>query len=193
MKTSKKRTRLGAALFFIPIAILLGVVVYAFLTSSTSPNGTLIIRAQTSGKYYGSMQIHVSASVSGTGGVTPFNLTLSQGAYTVVFSAVSGYTAPPSSRVAVSAGRSSYAVGVYTPIPAVIAVGESGFNVTKASALAGVTPVIWVNEVSGYAVMNISPVGRVLIPPGGNYTYVFETTGSFSFAEGSHSGTVSVS
>ena len=92
----------------------MAVVVYAIVSAVGSPNGTLVVEAQSSGK--NSVSLGVSVSINGQKATTPATLTLSQGTYTVTFSAVPWYTTPPARVVLVPAAKTSYVVGTYNPI-----------------------------------------------------------------------------
>jgi hypothetical protein len=118
-------------------------------------------------------------TVSGT---TPMTLSLSQGSYTVTFSALAWYTTPPPKYVTVLSGKDSYAVGVYDPIVEYVSVGGGQFNRTSLAVEHGVTPVVWVNPSSEDQIIFSQLTGRVEVPPMQNFTYVFQQKGTFTFS-----------
>ena len=155
----------------------MAVVVYAIVSAVGSPNGTLVVEAQSSGK--NSVSLGVSVSINGQKATTPATLTLSQGTYTVTFSAVPWYTTPPARVVLVPTAKTSYVVGTYNPIEEFVSVGGGGFNRTSLSVLHGVTPVVWVNPSTTDQVIYSPPMGKVDIPPMQNFTYVYPQAGTF--------------
>ncbi len=181
MKRAKKRNPIGTLLFLIPIIVVSGVVAYAVVTGAGSTNGTLVVEAQSMSKYFPAKALTVTASVGSHTSVTPYNLTLTQGAYTVTFAAIQWYTAPPPKAVDVIAGRASFAVGAYQPIIDAVSVRGDQFNVTSLGAMHGVTPVIWVNPTSDFVTISGSPLGRVSIAPTQNFTYIFQQPGTYGF------------
>lgn len=179
MKRSRNK-RLGRLAFFLPTMVLVGAVVYALLFSGVTADGTLVVQAQSS---YGlsSKYISATATVGSRTATTPYDLSLSQGTYSVTFLQLKGYHTPPPRSVAVIGGQTSYAVGVYTPILDIIGVNPGGFNVTKADGIHDVTPYVWVNTGSE-SVQIKSSVFNVVISPGENYTRIFQSAGAYTVA-----------
>jgi hypothetical protein len=187
MKGRKKRGRFGTLLFTVPILVVALAVAYQLISVTYFNTGTLIVQAQSSAKYYPSVFLNVSVSVStlsgntGTqGGRTPLTLTLTQGAYALAFPSLQWYSAPQSRMVSILAGKTSFSVGVYDPIVKGVAIVSNQFNVTTISAKHAVTPVVWVNKMSGYAIIEGAPNGTIMIQPRSNYTYVFQTPGTYA-------------
>jgi hypothetical protein len=187
MKGRKKRGRYGTLLFAVPIVVVVLAVAYQLISVTYFNTGTLVVQAQSSARYYPSVFLNVSASVgalSGSTGTqegqTPLTLSLTQGAYTVSFPTVQWYSAPQSRMVNILAGKTSYAVGVYDPIVKGVAIESNQFNATAISAKHGVTPVVWVNKMNSYAVVQGAPTGTIMIQPMTNYTYVFQTPGKYT-------------
>lgn len=173
---------MGKLIFFIPVVIVLAIVAFAFVSFLTVQTGTLIVRAESSGRYSPSVILHPEVSVGSTTQVAPFNLTLPQDQYTVVFGSLTWYETPPPRTLELSLGKTEFAVGVYSPIMKGISVTQNGFNTTNITALHGVTPVVWIN-VGGLPVsIEVSGGGRVLVNPSRNYTVVFSSTGTFTFS-----------
>ena len=182
MKGRRKGSRLGTLLFLIPILLVVALVAYAIIGTTSFKNGTLIVKAQTSTRYYATEFLNVSVSVAGRPGVTPFTLSLSPGTYTVSFPAQRWFTSPQSKTVTVTPGGTAYAVGVYDPIPVSVSVGQSKFNTTSVTVLHKVTPLVWINPSSDYEVITSSLTGRMIIPPMQNDTFVFQYRGTFAFS-----------
>lgn len=182
MKGQKRRHRLGTLLFFIPVLLVLALVAYAIIDTSGLRNGTLVVKAQTSTRYYPAEYLNVSVSVAGRSGITPFTLSLPQGTYIVSFPAQRWFSSPPSRTVNVTGGGTSYVVGVYDPIPVLVSVSQSGFNVTSVTVLHKATPLTWVNPSPSYEVLTSSLTGRIIVAPLQNYTYVFQSIGTFAFS-----------
>ena len=181
MRGRKKGDRFGTLLFAIPIVLVIAVVAYAVIGTASFANGTLIVRAQTSDRFYPAEYLNVTVIAAGKSGTTPFTLSLPQGTYTVTFPSQRWFTSPPSRTVNVTSGGNSFVVGVYGPIPVPVSVSQSKFNTTKISVLHRVTPVVWINPTSAYDVISSNLTGRIIIAPMQNYTYVFQEPGSFSF------------
>ena len=179
--TRKRERRIGTLLFLIPILVIMAFVAYAIIDGAPSYDGTLVISAQTSTRYYPAEYLNVSVGVSGQSGTTPFTLTLAQGTYTVSFTVARGFFTPADRSVNVTAGVTSYAVGVYDPIPVLVSVGQDKFNTTGVTVLHGITPLVWTNPTSQYEVVTSSLTGQILIPPMQNSTYVFQSQGTYSF------------
>jgi hypothetical protein len=182
MKRHKAKRRLGILLFLVPLVIIGTVVAYQLVQGTYSQKGTLIVRAQSSARYYRSVGLNVSATVGSGSGVTPFELELTQGAYKVIFSMQKGYHTPPERLVNLPSGKTSYVVGVYDPIVETVSVNHSQFNSTELFAMHGVTPVVWVNEMSDTVVIYSDLTGRVSIAPSQNFTYIFQRAGVFAFS-----------
>ncbi len=169
-------------LFLIPIILIAAVVSYAIIEAGGSQNGKLIVEAQSSSRYYSPRSLNVDARVNGLTGTTPFNLTLAQGTYTVTFLGQRWYNAPPAKTVNVTAGKSSFVVGTYSPIVDFVSVAGGEFNASATAAMHGVTPVVWVNPTTEYVVIQSTPTGTVAIPPMGNYTFVFQHAGTYGIS-----------
>jgi len=182
MKARGKRTRFGTLVFLIPILLVAALVAFAVIDTTNLQKGTLIVRAQTSARYYPALALDVPVSISGKAGTTPFNLTLSAGTYTVDFPAQRWFVAPHPRTVNLTAGGTSYVVGTYSPIPVFVSVDQNHFNTTSVEVLRAITPVIWVNPSSNYEVISSSLTGSLFIPPLQNYTYVFRGQGTFTFS-----------
>lgn len=201
MKTSKKnQRRIGTLLFFVPMLIIIGLVVYAFI-QVTAP-GTLVVNALGHDSYVnGSSQgspIQASFTVVDSSGktvhsgTTEATFSLSSGTYTVTYGSQEWYTTPSDVTIAVPNGMKVYSVGVYQVIPTAVSISQSGFNSTQVSALEAVTPVIWINN-SGQLVILSVQSAKVPLEPGQNYTRIFQNAGSVAFSEGSvPSGTLQV-
>lgn len=182
MKRHTAKRRLGILLFLVPLMIIGTVIAYQLVQGIYSQTGTLIVRAQSSARYYRSAGLNVSATVGVASGVTPFELELTQGTYKVKFSEQKWYHTPPERLVNVPNGKSSYIVGVYDPIVDEVLIGNSKFNSTELTAMHGVTPVVWINEMSESVVIDSSLTGRVSIAPSQNFTYIFQKVGVFTFS-----------
>ena len=180
-------------MFFIPILIVLFLIALALLSGATGTTGVLVVHAQSSAS--SSTQLRVSAKVNGETLTTPFNLTLNQGSYVVDFNPLTWYTAPIPETILLSAGKTAYAVGVYTPVERTIAISSNGFNQTSVTALHGVTPLVWMNEAGFPLVLDVQGLQAVPLQAGQNYTHVFQSAGKFSFSifETSAQGLVTVS
>ena len=187
------RDRFGRLVFFIPILIVLLLVAFALWSGATGTSGVLMVRAQSASS--ASTSLPASVSVNGETSTVPFNLTLAQGSYVVTFNPLGWYTAPPPETVVVPAGKTSYAVGVYTPVERVVAISNDGFNQTSITALHGVTPVVWVNEAGSPVVLDVQGVKAVPLEAGQNYTQVFQSAGKFAYSifNTSEQGRVTVS
>jgi hypothetical protein len=182
MRRSKKDGRIGTLLFLIPILLVVALVAYALVGTSTFRNGTLTVEAQTSSTYYQSRPLNESVSISGMKGITPFTVSLAQGTYVVTFASASWFSSPPQRVVNVTGGTHSFVVGTYSPIPVHVSVSSNRFNATRIQAMHAVTPVVWENLVNDYTVITSTLTGEVIIPPLQNYTYVFQRTGTFYFS-----------
>jgi hypothetical protein len=182
MKGRKRRGRFGTLLFALPIVLIALVVAYQLISETYFNSGTLSVAAQSSGKYYPQVVLKVTATVGTQAGTTPFTLSVTQGTYTVNFSPMPWYSTPLSRTVSVVAGRTSYAVGVYDPIVKGVSVEANQFNVTSISAKHGVTPLVVINKMSVYAVIQGGPTGTIIIQPSQNYTNVFGSAGTYTFS-----------
>lgn len=196
MKNRKKRGKFGTLLFALPIAVFVLVIAYQLISETYFNSGTLVVAAQSSGKYGPVVGLNVSVSVESRGGTTPITLSLVQGTYMVIFPSVQWYSTPESRSVGVVAGRTAYVLGVYDPIVKGVSIEGSQFNGTTVSAKHGVTPLVLINKMSGYAVLMGAPDGTIIIQPARNYTHVFQSTGTYMltlFGTSSPSLTVVVS
>jgi len=120
MKAKKGRNRFGTLAFFIPIALVVAVIAYAILSGTASPVGTLVVKAQSSGRYYTPVGLNASVTVGSMGGVTPLTLSLAAGGYQVTYSGLPWYSTPSARLVNVIGGQSAYAIGVYDPLLRVV-------------------------------------------------------------------------
>ena len=92
------------------------------------------------------------------------------------------FSSPPSRTVNLTGGGTSYVLGVYDPIPVFVSVGQSRFNVTSITVLHRATPLTLVNPSLEYEAITSNLTGRILVAPLQNYTYVFQTRGTFAFS-----------
>lgn len=173
--------RLGRLVFFVPIVALVLLLAVGLISYVSSESGTLVVVAESAGRYSSGVQLHVTVTVGSSTGTTPANFTLPAGYYTVTYGAAAWYVTPSSRNTTVSGGKTQYAVGLYSPALKVIGVTDGGFNVTAVSALHEVTPVIWVNVGSSAVTMDINSLGRVSLYPSQNYTHVFPASGTFYY------------
>ena len=172
---------MGVALFMIPIVAIGLVVAYQFLTFSLNSTGTIIVTAQAGGKFAAPSPLKVPVVVAGRIEMTPLNLTLPQGEYSVGFGRIPWYNSPDNRTITVAGGKTAYAVGVYVPIVKGVEINAKGFNVTSLTAYHGVTPVTWVNHNATYAVLQITGLDNVIIATGQNFTYVFPSAGQYGY------------
>jgi plastocyanin len=189
LKKSKSRynSRVGKLFFILPILIIGVLVVYAFVELN-SP-GTLIVQAEgcvnsvssTTTTTGNCPSINVPVTVGSKSGTTPWTLSLSQGTYTVNFTAAQWYYPPPEHEVVIDPGLTAYAVAIYNPINKVVQVSPSGFNTTSVAALHGVTLVKWTNPSSSVVTFEGSPYGRIPLDPGESYSAIFATAGTYTF------------
>jgi hypothetical protein len=182
VKRLKAKRRLGILLFLVPLIIIGTVIAYQLVQGTYSQTGTLIVRAQSSAKYYRSVGLNVSTTVGTANGVTPFELELTQGAYKVKFSEQKWYHTPADRLVNIPSGKTSYVVGVYDPIVETVSVSRSQFNSTELHAMHGITPIVWVNEMSDSVIIYSDLTGRVSLAPSQNFTYIFQDVGVFTFS-----------
>jgi hypothetical protein len=181
MRAKRKGRRFGTYLFIVPLLVISVVVAYQLINDYYYPQtGTFSVNAQSSAKYYHAVGLNVTASVGSRNGVTPFTLSLTQGAYTVTFPALTWYSSPQPRDVSVVAGRTAYAVGVYDPVVDYVAISQSQFNTTRIIAMHGVTPVVWLNQMGENVAILSDPTGLVTILPNQNFTFVFPAFGSYS-------------
>lgn len=180
-KQSRRSKTFGKLAFFIPVVAIALVVIFGVLNAATTQSGVLIVEAYSSARYSPRVGLTPQVQVGSQTMTAPFNLTLTGGTYQVTFGAVSWYTAPGSRSVTIVGGRTAYAVGVYSPVVRVISIGSHGFNSTSVTAMHDVTPVVWVNNNSTFAVLDVSSVGHVVLEPSQNYTVVFSSAGAFGY------------
>ena len=190
MKGKGKNRWLGNLLFLIPLVLVVALVAYAIIDTTSFQNGTLIVEAQTSARYYPAQALHFPVSVSGVAGTTPYTVTLTAGTYTVNFPSEHWFVSPDSRTVSLPAGVTSYVVGTYDPIQVIVSVDQGHFNTSSIQVLHGITPVVWVNPSSNYEVISSDLTGRLSVLPLQNYTYIFSSQGIFTF---SFAGTASPS
>jgi len=182
MRTSRKKRRFGTLLFFIPIVIIGGVIIYGFVQIEFFSSGTLAVSALSYGKYSPQAPLHVKATVNGVTTTTPFNMTLRQGPYTVTFASLQWYKpALPLTRQ-VRSGGTTFAIGVYVPALAPIAVSPTSFNATSVQVEHGVTPVAWMNTSDQNVLIQGGEPLQILIPPHMNFTEVFQQPGTYVYA-----------
>jgi hypothetical protein len=181
MKAKKRGKRFGALAFFIPIVLIVAVIAYAIISGTASPMGTLVVKAQSSSRYYSPVGLNASVTVGTRSGVTPLTLSLAAGVYTVTFSSLPWYSTPSAREITVLGGQSSYAVGVYDPLVRVVSIDQNRFNNTSLSAMHGVTPIVFVNHMSSSVVLESDLTGNIPIRSSQNFTYVFQGAGTFGF------------
>lgn len=176
MKSRTKR-RLGTVAFLVPFVVVFGVFAFTYYGSISNTTGVLVVEAQSS---YGASSkfIHVQATVNGITQTTPFNATLNAGTYTVSYASIGWYYHAANRTVGIPGGKVVYAVGVFNPIPDYVGATQTGFNVTRVNAGAGITPVVFQN-VSGQPIQLQSVNFNRVIPAMENYTYVFQTSGQY--------------
>lgn len=180
MARSKRAKRTGLLLFAIPIVAVIGLVIMGAISAYDNTNGTLVIEAQLAN---GSAPVYTSvpATVAGTTQKTPYNLSLPQGSYLVTYGTLKWYNPPSQRQITLEGGKTAYAIGVYTPTPVAVAISASGPNATSIAVEHGVTPVVWLNE--GSVTLQLSsPSFSSAIPPGGNFTTVFVSPGTFKIS-----------
>ena len=182
----KYNPRIGKMLFFVPAAIIIILVVYAFVQLNAP--GTLIVSAEDENQ----VQLNVHATVNGQTVTTPATVSLHQGSYTVDFTTIGWYYPPASRNVVITPGVTAYAVGVYQPTVEFVQVTPSGFNVTSITALHGVTPVTWINPTNTLVIFSGGPFQQVRVQPDQSYTYTFPTAETFTINVGSTNETMTV-
>jgi hypothetical protein len=156
-------------------------VLFALIFYVSTENGTLVVEAMSSSRYSTSVPMQVPVTVGSVHGTTPFNLSLAQGQYTVVYGAVSWFRTPPPRTLQLTGGKTTYALAEYLPVIRAMSISNNGFNSTSVSAYHGVTPVVWLNQGATVAVLQIDTVGNVIVNPSQNYTHVFDSKGTFGF------------
>ena len=182
MKTSRKRARRGRLVFLIPIVLVIALIAYAVVIGSASPYGTLVVGAQTSGRYFQAFGLNASADIGGHTGTTPFSLSLSQGTYTVVYGNLPWFSTPPAKSVTVLPGKTAYAIAEYNPLVESVAIQNGKFNQTALGAEHGVTPVVWVNGMGTSVSLYSNETGSISILPMQNFTHVFTSPGTYLFS-----------
>ncbi len=185
-RKSRYNSKIGKLVFFAPAAIIIILVVYAFVQLN-SP-GTLVVRAEDQNFKL----LNVPFTINGNSYTTPKNVSLSQGSYVVDFGVITWYYAPASRDVTVTPGHTVYAVGSYTPATKFVQVTGSGFNVTSVSALHGVTPVEWINPSDSVVTFSGGPFQQVRLEPDQSYTYTFPTAGTFIVNVGTTNETLTI-
>ena len=180
-KRGNRGGRYGTLIFIVPTLEIVAIVILALLSGAGSTSGTLVVDAQSSGKYYPPISLNATVTVNTQKGITPLTLSLSQGDYTVTFSSKAWFTGPGPRTVTVPAGKTSYVVGTYDPVVKFVSVGGGHFNTSSLSAMHGVTPVVWLNPSSDYQFIQSQETGKVAIPPMQNFSYVFPHAGTFAF------------
>jgi hypothetical protein len=196
MKSRKKRGKFGTLLFALPITLFVLVIAYQLISETYFNSGTLVVAAESSGKYSAVIGLNVSVSVGSRGGTTPITLSLVQGVYTVVFPSLQWYSTPIPRTVSVLAGRTAYALGLYDPVVKGISIEGGQFNATDISIKHGVTPFVLINKMNGFAVVQGAPTQTIIIQSAKNYTYVFQNAGTYTltlFGTSSPDLTVAVS
>lgn len=196
MNRSGRRRRAHHAnfVFWIPVIVVIVLTVVALATQVSNQNGTIAIRALTSGRYSAQVSLRAPYAVGTTTGFTPSNLTMARGAYTIVFGGVAWFKTPPADNIFLPGGKTYYATGFYDPILKVFEITNEGINATSVTALHGVTPVIWLNHSTADVILEFQDGSRADIHPSQNFTRVFISPGVFSFSSlsGSFTGEVSV-
>ena len=190
----RRQGRLGRLLFILPIVVILIAVMYQIFSYYTVQQGTLVVNAETSNRYYPARLLNATISVAGVVRNTPTNLSLGAGVYTVTFSPLQWYHSPADRQIDVLAGRTAYAWGIYSPLVAVVEINQAGLNATKISALHGVTPVVWVNKTDKFTVLLGDVFNQAVINPGQNFTTIYQGAGTYGFSISgtSNGGTVQV-
>jgi hypothetical protein len=173
----KKGDRKETLIFLAPFLLIVGTLVYLYV-GSIQP-GTLLVRAL-SAKGSPSIDLHAAVKVNGVEGTTPENLSLSQGIYNVTFLPLRWYYSPAPNMVSLVAGKSAYAVGVYTPRKLVFAFGVDGFNASSGLVSHNLTPVVWLNTSRELLDLS-SSFGERHVEPGQNITFTFPIPGTFQF------------
>ena len=189
LKSRRQRRPRTKYLFFLPIAILTTIVAYGYYASSQP--GTLVVEASDASSQN---DLSVPASVNGMLVTAPSTLALPQGIYTVTFGQLQWYQTPSPKTVSLPAGRTVYALGEYIPTPEIIRISSAGFDIARISAKGGLTPVVWVNTSTQFAVLLGDQFNRVIINPNQNFTYVYQSSGHFQYSiwQTSFTGSVDV-
>ena len=181
MSRVRRSKRLGRLAFFLPVVALIVLIIFGLVSYVSTQSGTLIVEAVSSGRYAPSIQLHAPVTIGASTGTTPANFTLAAGYYTVDYGVLAWYVTPSPRDVSLSGGKTQYAVGYYSPVLRVIGITGGGFNLTAATALHGVTPVIWVNLGGSVVTLDIGHLNRFSLYPSQNFTYVFPSSGTFHF------------
>jgi hypothetical protein len=200
VKARKKRDeRLGKLAFFIPLIVIISLVVYGYF--QVNAPGTIKVEALAFDKYAPvgdqNTTLSVTANVDGTTETTPFSVSVSAGTYDVTFGSNQWYVTATPHTVTLGGHQTAFAVGTYNVVAKVITLTQAGFNATSVSALHGVTPVIWINDLNKTVSIGVLPYGNQVLEPGQNFTAIYQNTGSFEYASpvggsSSSSGTVTV-
>jgi hypothetical protein len=193
LKSRPRRRRAGVLLFLLPFLVILGLVLYQVsIYYLTTPNGTLVVYAQTGSSFYSPKPLTTTATVDGRSESTPFNLTLRQGTYTVQFASIPWFKTPLTKTVSVLSGKTAYAAGEYDPVTVGVTLTNAGFNATSLTVLDSYTPLIVSNQNGSDVVLRSTFFASgardlfttrdltLVFPSPGNYTFVVATT-SFSF------------
>lgn len=183
MRSGKKKrnSRLQNLAFFIPIILVIIFVVFAVASNFLNQDGTIVIRAASSGRYYPTAFLQAPFSVAGTSGVTPDNISLVHGSYTVIFGKLTWYRTPAPMTFYLAGGRTYFATGIYAPVLGVFAISSQSINASSVSALHGITPIVWLNRSGSAITIEFHGGGRAQIAPGGNFTFVYQTPGEYQF------------
>lgn len=181
---SKKRNpgRFGRLVFFTPIVVLAGVFVFLLLNTALAPTtGTLHVEMRVQ-EYNGAIGLQRgTVTVDGVTTVAPSNLTLPGGFHRVAFPVMNWYYTPLPESVNVLVGQTAFAYGVYHPISEVIAVSPTVFNNTKAIALHGVTPLVFLNTSDQVVTLQGTGFNTASLNPGQSFTFIYPATGTYSF------------
>jgi hypothetical protein len=182
-----KRRKRGNFVFFIPIIVVGSLILFAYLHALATKNpelGVLVVRAQVQKSYAGSNQtldIQVTFTLNGKTYTTPENLSLPAGNYSVIFQEKKGFQKPQSCTISIVPGYTTYCIASYIPIPQVINIFNGRFDQNKVFAYSGITSIIWVNKSGNSTVLYIEPIGRIILLPNQQFSYVFESDGIYYF------------
>jgi hypothetical protein len=184
------------------VAVTVLVTWYYAVTLNFGGAATVIMVAQTPdpgyhnyGSYsnYTALELHPHVLFDGSNRTMPVTLQLGDGTYPVKFQAVAWYKTPAPRNVTVFyLSQTSYITIVYTPQLRTFAITPIGLNATSVTARAGVTPVVWLNTTAAPISISGDGLSSQVIAPGGNYTHVYTSPGTFGFQVGSAPGTVNV-
>jgi hypothetical protein len=178
MKRTRTSRKLGILVFLIPVLVIAAGVSYVAIETYFVNRGTLEVQAISSGQ--GSGSLNVTAKVAGFTGTTPFQRSLPQGTYTVLFESLKWYKSPTPISVSLFDGKTSFATGTYSPISVHVGLGPAGLNSTSVNALHGVTPVVWVNTSGESVVLRVDGSSYDLFA-GGTVTHVFTGAGTYVY------------